>query len=77
MATLGMKPDPSTSVACGLRLLLVRPADVDNSQAVSQLPPLETERVSDSDGIRYVDTFTGEVLWVDPGSEDGSHPEWQ
>lgn len=25
------------------------------------------ERVSDSDGIRYIDTVTGEVLWVDPG----------
>ena len=25
------------------------------------------ERVSDSDGIRYIDTVTGEVLWVDRG----------
>jgi len=32
------------------------------------------ERVSDSDGIRYIDTVTGEVLWVDRGSEDEGRP---
>ena len=33
------------------------------------------KRDSDSDGVRYVDTVTGEVVWVDPGSEDESHPD--
>jgi DNA-binding MarR family transcriptional regulator len=36
-------------------------------------PPVK--RVSDSDGVRYVDPVTGEVVWVDPGSEIGSHPD--
>ena len=43
------------------------------AQAKARNLPGRVERLSDEDGVRYVDTITGEIRWVDLWAEDESH----